>query len=164
MMKIMSTTFTLTSPAFENNGKMPAKYTCDGEVELSPPLSIGGVPEGTKSLALIMDDHDIPEVVKKSRGIEVFDHWVLFNIPPETREILEGITVGTEGLNSAGTIGYTGPCPPPQYEPREHRYVFSLYALNGTLTFTEPPTAKQVRDALKPFLIAETKLVGRYAR
>lgn len=160
----MANTFSLTSSAFENNGMIPAKYTCDGERELSPPLSIGGMPEGTKSFVLLMDDPDIPDAVKKARGIEVFDHWTLFNIPPETREIPEDTTIGTKGLNGAGAGGYIGPCPPPQYEPREHRYMFVLYALDGVLHFDEMPTKQQVLNALSPMLLAKTQLTGRYSR
>ena len=144
------------------------------------------MPIEAKSLALIMDDPDIPQFVKDKFGIEVFDHWTLFNIPPETREIPEGATIGTVGLHSAGGEGYTGPCPPPRFsrsattmkiqvgssahepppehEPSEHRYIFKLYALSDTLRFEQPPTKQQVLDALAPFLLAETELVGRYAR
>lgn len=154
----------LSSSAFEDGGMIPAKYTCDGDRELSPPLAIRGVPEGTKSLVLIMDDPDIPEVFKKSRGIDSFDHWTLFNIPPETREIPEGAAVGAAGLNSAGNTRYTGPCPPPEYEPSEHRYIFVLYALSGMLQFDEPPTKRQVLDALAPMVLAKAELTGRYSR
>jgi len=158
----------LTSFAFKNDEMIPAKYTCDGDHPISPPLSIRGVPEEAKSLVLIMEDPDIPNVFKKSNGIEAFDHWMLFNIPPETQEIPEGATVGTSGLNSAGKVGYTSPCPPPQYEPSEHRYVFSLYALGEMLHFANPPTARELRDAISlPPVdgpLAEAKLVGRYSR
>lgn len=155
---------TLTSTAFENNGRIPAKYTCDGERELSPPLLVSGVPEGAKSLVLIMDDPDIPAAVRESHGIEVFDHWTLFNIPPDTREIREGAAIGTPGLNGASSTGYVGPCPPPQHEPREHRYIFVLYALDGLLSFDETPTKQQVLDALAPMALAKATLIGRYSR
>ncbi len=154
-------TFTLTSPVFENGGTIPAKYTCDGDRKLSPPLSISGVPDGTKSLVLIMDDPDVPKV---RRPDGVFDHWVLFNIAPETREISEGETVGTAGANTGGDAAYTGPCPPPEYEPSEHRYMFKLYALNAPLTLSAGATKKEVLDALAPLRIAETGLMGRYSR
>lgn len=157
-------TLTLSSPAFANSGTIPEKYTCDGERELSPPLSIGGAPEGTKAFVLIMDDPDIPKEVKASHGIEVFDHWTVYNIPPATRGIPEGATIGSAGLNGVGSEGYIGPCPPSQYEPREHRYIFALYALRDVLHFNEPPTKQQVLDALAPLLLAKTELVGRYAR
>ena len=155
---------TLTSPAFENNGTIPAKYTCDGDAALSPPLTIAGVSEAAKSLALIMDDPDIPQFAKEKHRIEVFDHWALFNIPPDTAEIPEGAKIGTAGLNGAGSEGYTGPCPPPQYEPKEHRYIFTLYALSDFLQFDAPPTKQQVLDALAPLALAKATLIGRYAR
>jgi len=154
----------LASSAFKNNGTIPAKYTCDGDSKLSPPLSISGVPEGTKSLVLIMDDPDIPQFVKEKYGIEVFDHWTVSNIPSETCEIPEGAIVGTEGLNGAGAKGYTGPCPPPEHEPNEHRYIFKLYALSGLLDFDAAPTKQQVLNALEPLLLAEAELIGRYSR
>jgi len=90
---------TLTSPAFKHMERIPSRYTCDGE-NLSPPLNISGVPEGVESLVLLMDDPDIPDYVKKERGIEVFDHWVLYGIDPETVEIGEGQAIGSQGLNS----------------------------------------------------------------
>ncbi len=155
---------TLTSPAFKHDEKIPAKYTCDGDRALSPPLAWSGAPEGTKSFVLIMDDPDIPEIFKQSRGIEAFDHWVLYNIPPQARGISVGWTTGTPGTNSAGATRDTGPCPPPEYEPRKHRYIFTLYALHDVLHFDSPPTKQQVLAVLTPFLIAKTELVGRYAR
>lgn len=155
--------FTLTSPAFEPGALIPSKYTCDGE-NVSPPLRISGAPGGTQSLVLIMDDPDIPDVVKKDHGIEVFDHWVVFNIPPETADIAEGEQIGQTGLHGAGAPAYTGPCPPPQHEPKEHRYFFKLYALKDLLSFDTVPTKKQVEDALAPLLIERAELVGRYAR
>lgn len=156
--------FSLTSPAFKPNGIIPSRYTCDGDRELSPPLALAGVPEGTRSLALLMDDPDIPQAVKDARGIDVFDHWVLYNIPADTRELPEGADVGVAGLNGAGSQGYVGPCPPPEFEPKEHRYIFTLYALSGELAFNEPPTKQQVLDALEPMRIGKAELIGRYAR
>jgi Raf kinase inhibitor-like YbhB/YbcL family protein len=156
--------FTLTSPAFENDGMIPAKYTCDGNRELSPPLIISDVPEVAKSLVLIMDDPDIPEIVKQKIGLSAYDHWTLFNIPPETREIPEGGTVGTPGATTGGELRYTGPCPPPEHEPSEHRYIFKLYALIAPLDLPAGARKEQVLDALAPLLIAETELVGRYSR
>ena len=156
--------FTLTSPAFENDGMIPAKYTCDGNRELSPPLIISDVPEVAKSLVLIMDDPDIPEIVKQKIGLSAYDHWTLFNIPPETREIPEGGTVGTPGATTGGELRYTGPCPPPEYEPSEHRYIFKLYALIAPLDLPAGSKKEQVLDALAPLLIEETELIGRYSR
>jgi hypothetical protein len=156
--------FSLTSPAFENGGMIPAKYTCDENRGLSPALVWSGAPEGTKSFVLIMDDPDIPQVVKEARGIAAFDHWTLFNIPPEAREILEGRTIGTPGANTAGNASYTGPCPPPEYEPSEHRYFFRLYALNSLLPLPVGATKEDVLASLAPHLIEKTELIGRYSR
>ncbi len=75
--------FILTSSVFGEGEKIPAQYTCDGDGLLAPPLTISGIPTGTKSLALIMDDPDIPTVVKESRGVEELNHWVLYNIPAD---------------------------------------------------------------------------------
>lgn len=160
----MHTNLTLISTAFANGGMIPAKYTCDGDKLLSPPLSIGGVPEAAKSLVLIMDDPDIPKAVQELRGIKVFDHWVLYNIPADTTEIPEGVAIGTAGLNGTGKGGYIGPCPPPEYEPSEHRYVFKLYALREALALGAGVKKREVLDALVSLLIAEAELIGRYSR
>jgi len=152
---------TLASSAFAQNGTIPAKYTCDGDRKLSPPLTFSGVPEGTKSLVLIMDDPDVPKALRPDG---VFDHWTVFNLPPETREIPEGANIGTAGLNGAGTEGYTGPCPPPQYEPSEHRYIFKLYALDSLLALPAGATKQEVLAALVSHLLASAELVGRYSR
>ena len=152
---------TLTSAAFADGGTIPAKYTCDGDPKLSPPLSFGGVPEGAKSLVLIMDDPDVPKALRPDG---VFDHWVLFNIPADTTTIAEDAVVGTPGSNSRGEARYTGPCPPPQYEPREHRYIFKLYALRAPLALSTGATKREVLDALAPLVIEEAELTGHYAR
>ncbi len=152
--------FKLTSTAFDERGAIPVKYTCDGE-NVSPPLSIRNIPEGTKSLALIMDDPDIPDSVKQSRGIEVFDHWVLYNIPREVFEIAEGKFEGIAGMNGRGVEGYTGPCPP----DKEHRYFFKLYALDvPSLTFVNAPTRIELETALQSHTIEKTILIGLYNR
>jgi Raf kinase inhibitor-like YbhB/YbcL family protein len=160
--KIMIANFALTSSAFEHNGLIPSKYTCDGDRAINPPLEFSGVPEGAKSLVLIMDDHDVP---KELRSDGVYDHWVIFNIPADTKKIIEGgSNPGVHGANSSGASAYTGPCPPPQYEPREHRYVFKLYALSAILLLPAGATKKDVLDALIPVKLAETELIGRYSR
>ena len=153
---------TLTSSAFENGGMIPAKYTCDGDRTISPPLEISGVPETVKSLVLIMDDPDVPKVLHANG---VFDHWVVFNMPADTKMIPEGGPVpGIAGANGAKTNAYTGPCPPPQYEPSEHRYVFKLYALSAVLALSAGATKEEVLDALASVKLEETELIGRYSR
>lgn len=155
---------TLASPAFEHNGTIPAQYTCDGERTVNPPLTISNVPEGTRSLVLIMDDPDIPQQFKDERGIDSFDHWVVYGIPPETVSIGEGVVVGTLGLNGSGKEEYTGPCPPPEYEPTEHRYVFTVYALSGSLQFVQAPTKAEVKAALNGMVLGSATLLGKYDR
>lgn len=154
----------LSSTAFKNGETIPARYTCDGDRKLSPPLMIRGVPKEAKSLVLIMDDPDIPTVVREARGIEVFNHWVLFNISADTAEIPEGTVAGTEGVNTSGSSGYTGPCPPPEYEPSEHRYIFKLYALDESLTLLSGATKSEVLDALASHVLTEAEFTGRYSR
>jgi len=153
---------TLTSSAFENGGMIPAKYTCDGDRTINPPLEISGVPETVKSLVLIMDDPDVPKVLHANG---VFDHWVVFNMPADTKMIPEGGPVpGIAGANGAKTNAYTGPCPPPQYEPSEHRYIFKLYALSAVLALSAGATKEEVLDALASVKLEETELIGRYSR
>ena len=157
---VATSTFTLTSSAFANNGSMPALYTCDGE-QKSPPLSIQGVPEGTVSLALLADDPDVPKALMPSG---VFDHWVLYNIPPDSSAIPEGGSVGTVGINTKGNAAYAAPCPPKQYEPSEHRYIFTLYALSIKLDLPLGAKKADVLAAMNGYVLAETILTGRYKR
>ena len=153
-------TLTLQSPAFEHDATIPARYTCDGE-NVSPELQISGVPEGTQSLVLIMDDPDVPKAV---RDDQMFDHWVLFNIPPETMSIGAGENPGVLGGNTRGEAAYTGPCPPPQFEPKEHRYIFQLYALDSKLALSEGATKEAVKAAMKGHILDKAELIGRYSR
>lgn len=152
-------TFILSSPAFKDGASIPTKYTCDGE-NISPELRISGVPDGTQSFVLVMDDPDIPDAVKQSRGIEKFDHWALYNIPVETTLVTEGASVGTGALTSLGKEGYVGPCPP----DREHRYFFRLYALSGTLNFIKAPTLDEVETAARGMELGRATLMGTYVR
>ncbi|GIW69038.1 MAG: hypothetical protein KatS3mg100_532 [Candidatus Parcubacteria bacterium] len=142
----------LTSPTFSNGGVIPKTYTCDGE-DICPPLRISGVPENAKALALIMDDPDAP--------VGVWDHWVVFNIPPDVEEIPEGTEPsGVSGRNSWGREGYDGPCPP----DREHRYFFRLYALDEPLALSSGSTKEEVLRAMEGHILAQAELMGRYDR
>lgn len=149
---------TLTSPAFTEGGKIPSKYTCEGQ-NVNPELNISGVPENAKSLVLIMDDPDVPEFVRKDK---MFDHWVVFNIPPSTTRIPENSEPkGTSGKNTEGGLSYTGPCPP----DREHRYYFKLYALNcDLLSLPKGASKKDVEQAMQGHVIAKAQLMGRYEK
>jgi len=144
---------------FQQEGKIPSKYTCDGE-NVNPKLEFSDVPKNAKSLVLIMDDPDIPEFVKQKFGITIFDHWVLFNIKPDTKEIAENTAPGMSGKNGRGEAKYTGPCPP----DREHRYFFKLFALDTMLNLKQGATKEQVLEAIKGHILAEAELMGKYKR
>lgn len=148
----------LGSPAFEHEGTIPSKYTCDGE-NISPPLKVADVPEGAKSLVLIMDDPDVP---KNLRPDGMWDHWLVWNIPPETTEIIEGQgPKGVIGKNTGGKFGYQGPCPP----DREHRYFFKLYALDTILDLSmETTTKSDLEAAMQNHILSQAELMGRYNR
>jgi Raf kinase inhibitor-like YbhB/YbcL family protein len=142
----------ITSPAFEPNQNIPGDYTCVYE-NSNPPLSIDGIPEGTKSLALILDDPDAPS--------GTFDHWIVWNIPPSQNKIAEHTTLGVEGLNSDQQHGYTGPCPPPG---KPHHYNFRVFALDTMLGLGANSNKKDLERAIKGHVIAEGKLVGLFGR
>ncbi len=147
----------IQSSAFDHDASVPSKYTCDGE-NVNPPLAFSDVPEGAVSLALIMKDPDVP---KHLRPDGMWDHWVVWNMPPGTSSIDEASDPpGIVGLSTRDVNAYGGPCPP----DREHRYFFKLYALNVMLDL---PTASHKKDliaAMEGHIIAEAVLMGRYVR
>jgi len=140
----------VTSPAFDENQSIPEEYTCKGE-GINPPLSIEEIPEGTKSLTLIMDDPDAPG--------GTFDHWVVWNISPSQQKIAKNTAPGIEGLNSDKERGYTPPCPPPG---KPHRYIFRVYALDIMLTLDAKSNKKDLEKAVKGNVLAEGKLTGLF--
>jgi Raf kinase inhibitor-like YbhB/YbcL family protein len=144
----------LTSPAFEHDGLIPKKYTCDGG-DINPELQVQNVPAEAKSLALILHDPDAP----MPGG---FTHWVVWNISPGTTLIKdESVPPGSiEGRNGAGRIGYIGPCPP----SGTHHYHFQLYALDGMLDLPATAMLADVQAEIDSHLIEKTDLVGLYAR
>ncbi|HYY73203.1 MAG TPA: YbhB/YbcL family Raf kinase inhibitor-like protein [Solirubrobacterales bacterium] len=143
----------LASPAFEHGGEVPARHTCDAE-DLSPALVWSGVPEGTSSLALIVDDPDAP--------VGTFTHWVAWGIDPAAEMLEEGQSAPVEGANDFGTMGYRGPCPPPGHGP--HRYSFRLHALDAELDLERGASKADLEGALEGHALAEAELVGRYER
>jgi Raf kinase inhibitor-like YbhB/YbcL family protein len=153
---------TITSPAFAPNGEIPAKYTCDGK-DVSPPLAWAGLPAGTKSLALIVDDPDAPDPAAPKM---TWVHWVLYNIPAGATGLPEGIKSGElpkgtkEGLNDWKRTGYGGPCPP----IGRHRYFHKLYALDVVLPDLGRATKQEVEKAMKGHILASAELVGTYKR
>ena len=149
---------TITSTAFTEGGKIPRKHTCEGE-DISPDLSWSGVPEGTESLALIVDDPDAPDPAKPQR---VYVHWVVYNIPPTTHGIPEGgslVSGPVTGSNDFGKKEWGGPCPP----IGRHRYFFKLYALDTTLDLSSAKKA-EVENAMKGHILGQAELMGTYQK
>jgi Raf kinase inhibitor-like YbhB/YbcL family protein len=152
---------TLISPAFEQGGQIPSKYTCEGD-DISPPLAWEGVPQGTKSLVLIIDDPDAPD--PKAPQL-VWVHWVVYNIPPATNSLPEnaskaGLPQGAElGLNDFKKTEYGGPCPP----IGRHRYFHKLYALDFTLDLRRA-TEPEIELAMKGHVLADAELIGTYQK
>ncbi len=152
----------LHSSAFEPNGAIPAKYTCEGE-DVSPALAWSGVPSGTKSLALIVDDPDAPDPAAPKM---TWVHWVLYDVPPSTQGLPEAVGASSlprgtrEGLNDWKRTGYGGPCPP----IGRHRYFFKLYALDTELGDLGEPTKAQLEKAMAGHILGEVQLVGTYQK
>jgi len=145
----------LTSSAFDNGRTIPQKYGYKNK-NFSIPLKISEIPKGTKSLALIMDDPDAMGVVGK-----VWVHWVLWNISPNTNEIIENSIPqnSIEGKTDFDEIGYGGPAPP----DKEHTYIFKLYALDDTLNLKQGSTKIEVEKSMKKHILNETRLEGKFA-
>lgn len=149
----------LTSAAFQHEGKIPAKFTCDGANQ-SPEFSWREAPEQTKSFALIMHDPDAP----KPGG---FTHWVLYDIPAGTGALTPNVPkqehvagTGIQGKNDSGKIGYMGPCPP----SGTHRYFVRLYALDRELKLNPGATREQLEQAIQGHVLEQAELMGSYAR
>ena len=146
---------TLSSSAFHAGTAIPKRHTCDGG-DFSPPLSWSGVPAGTRSFAVVVDDPD-------ARG---FTHWLLFNIPASTASLAEGIKPGAlpagaaEGSNDFGSTGYRGPCPP----IGRHRYVHKLYALDTVLPDLHKPSKAMLEKAMHSHVLAHANLVGVFQK
>ena len=139
----------LTSSAFEDGGEIPREcgYKNGNKV---PPLTVSGIPEGTKSLALIMDDPDAMEPAGK-----VWVHWVAWNIDPTKTELAKS----TEGMTDFGEVGYGGPAPP----DKRHTYVFKLYALDSELDLPDKSTKADVEKAMEGHIVDQATLTGTYA-
>ncbi|MBF8262434.1 MAG: hypothetical protein HW387_99 [Parachlamydiales bacterium] len=150
-MKILST-------AFKDGCIIPSRYTCEG-ANISPPLEFADVPSAAKSLVLIMDDPDVP---RNLRADGMFDHWIMFNMPPTILHIAEskGPSKGTFGLTTFGHTRYGGPCPP----DREHRYFFKLYALDIMLPLKERAPKIAIEKAMQGHIIDHAELIGRYEK
>ena len=152
----------LTSPAFEPMQAIPRRFTCEGE-DISPRLEWTGVPDGTRSLALIVHDPDVPSPDAPKR---IWVHWVLYNLPPDLAHLDEAMTAARQpagsldGKNDWGRGGYGGPCPP----KGRHRYFHTLYALDCVLPDLGLPTKVALETAMQGHVLAQAELVGTYQR
>ena len=146
----------LTSPAFVHNAPLPDLYTCNGN-DTNPPLRISEVPDRTRSLALIVDDPDAPDPAAPK---VVWEHWVMWNIPPSTLVIEPGeVPAGAvQGTNSWGRTDYGGPCPP----VGTHRYFFKLYALDTSLALGTTAIKADVEAAMQGHILTRSELIGLY--
>jgi len=151
--------FQISSSAFSEGEMIPKKFTCDGP-DVSPQLSWNGAPTSTHSFALIMDDPDAP--------VGTWVHWVLYNLPADTKELPEGVEKkeqlangALQGRNDFRKVGYGGPCPPPG---KPHRYFFKLYALDANLDLKAGATKADVERAMKGHVLGQAQIIGRYGR
>lgn len=151
--------FQLKSPAFEWEGVIPKKYTCDGE-NISPPMEWEDAPEGTACFVLICQDPD-------ARG-QVLAHWLLYNLPAELSALPENVPAGGElpwggmqGENDMGEVRYSGPCPPPG---STHHYYFRMYAVDRQLELSAGAKIQEVLDQIRNHTLASSELMGLYTR
>lgn len=148
----------IQSPAFQEGGAIPKLYTCKGK-NISPPLSWSGVPAEAKSIALTVDDPDAPG--------GTYDHWVVFNLPPDSKGLPEAVPAGKnlpngalQGVTSGRKSGYLGPCPP----SGTHRYFFKIYALDKKLDLKSGVTKRELLKAMQGHALAEGQLMGKFSK
>jgi hypothetical protein len=162
MLEVIAMTLVITSPAFTHEGPIPRVYTCQGK-DISPALAWSGVPAGTKSLALIVDDPDAPDPKAPKM---TWVHWVLYNIAANAPGLPEAVApkalpAGTrEGTNDWKRTGYGGPCPP----IGRHRYFHKLYALDVVLPDLRHPTKAQLEQAMKGHVLGQAVVMGTYQK
>jgi Raf kinase inhibitor-like YbhB/YbcL family protein len=156
------TAFELTSPSFDHMGEIPRRHTCEGK-DVSPELRWSGVPDGARSLVLIVDDPDAPDPAAPRM---TWVHWVLYDIPADASALSEGVTAaalppGTkQGRNDWKRAGYGGPCPP----IGRHRYFHKLYALDSELGDLGEPSKAELERAMQGKVLARAELVGTYEK
>jgi Raf kinase inhibitor-like YbhB/YbcL family protein len=148
----------ITSPAFEDGGAIPEKYTCD-DLDMSPPIEWTNVPDGTETIAIVCDDPDAP--------MKTWIHWVIFNIPGDVTRLPENVPPEKElengtrqGMNDFHKVGYGGPCPPSGM----HRYFFKIYALNTTLDLPAGVSKPHLMIAMEGHVLSQAHLMGTYTR
>ena len=143
----------ITSAAFQDNGNIPTKFTCDG-ADVNPALRFNDTPAQAKSLVLIVDDPDAPS--------GLFTHWIVWNIDSKTSDVAESATLqgGVQGTNDFGKSGYGGPCPP----SGTHRYYFKIFALDRMLDLRPGARRSELDAAMREHVVAQGQLMGRYSR
>lgn len=150
----------LSTPVFDHQGEIPATYTCDG-ADVSPQLQWSGIPEQARSLVLIVDDPDAPDPAHPRM---TWVHWLIYNLPPDSKGLPEGMSPeqipqgSLNGINDWKREGYGGPCPP----VGRHRYFFKLYALDTVLDDLHGPGKAQLEAVMQGHIIESTELVGTY--
>ncbi len=145
----------VTSPAFDEGDPIPVRFSCDGQ-NISPELEIVSPPIGTITLALIVDDPDAP--------VGTWDHWVEYDIAVESGDQLwpeNAGRLGVQGVNSWNLSGYGGPCPP---QGQNHRYFFTVFALDTELLIPEGVDSDALRSAMDGHILGEAQLMGTYSR
>lgn len=152
-------TFSVSSPSFQNGEEIPKKFTCEG-ADVSPELEFISPPANAQSFAIIADDPDAP--------VGTWTHWVLFDLPAETRSLPENVakvdevpTGGRQGRNDFKKIGYGGPCPP---AGKAHRYFFKVYALDKKLNLKPGASRQEVEEAMKDHVLASAEWMGKFQR
>ncbi len=154
--------FVLSSSSFTHEGEIPAQHTCEGR-DVSPALSWSDLPDGTKRLALIVDDPDAPDPQAPKT---IWSHWVLYNLPAVAGSLDEGVSSDAlpegagEGKNDWGETGYRGPCPP----IGRHRYFHKLYALDTVLPDLGSPTKQELEEAMEGHILARAEIMGTYEK
>jgi Raf kinase inhibitor-like YbhB/YbcL family protein len=147
----------LRSSAFADGSAIPRRFTCEGE-DLSPPLSWGDVPAGTKSFAVLCDDPDAPS--------GTWHHWAAYDIARDRTSLPEGVKPGERSLhqagNDSGVTGYSGPCPPRGHG--RHRYRFHLLALSRDSLGTTKGDCRAIEREARRHVLAEAVLTGVYER
>jgi Raf kinase inhibitor-like YbhB/YbcL family protein len=143
----------LSSRAFDDGETIPQEHTCDGKNE-SPPLQWANVPDGARTLAVIVHDPDSPS--------GDFVHWLGWNLDPEGGGIEEGVPAPVQGMNGFGRLGYLGPCPPPG--DGSHRYYFRLYAIDTDLELEPGAAREQLENEMEGHVLTEAELMGLYER
>lgn len=142
----------ISSPAFEDHGRIPERHTGDGE-DVAPALEWTGVPEGTKAFALVVHDPDAPLV-------DGFTHWVAYGIPADTTGLPAGGGEATQGTNSFGNRGYNGPAPPPGHGL--HHYYFWVYALDKDVQLEPGLDRRALLERIEDHVIEQARLIGTY--